>query len=108
MSRLLRRIHYLLNRKRLERELAEEMSVHREMLTEERRGSVPTALDYYNHVLALDEGNARVLASVQRLGRRNAMRRFVLRGVLACAVLATAAGGVWLAAGERGAFGKVM
>jgi serine/threonine-protein kinase len=63
----------------------------------QRRGSVPTALDYYNRVLALDEGNARVLASVQRLGRRNALRRGLVRGSLACAVLATAAGGLWIA-----------
>jgi serine/threonine-protein kinase len=68
----------------------------------QRRGSVPTALDYYNRVLALDEGNSRVLASVQRLGRRNAMRRFVLRGAVACALLASAAGAVWIALRPHG------
>jgi predicted permease len=37
VRKLLRRIHFLLNRRRLERELADEMAAHREMLPEERR-----------------------------------------------------------------------
>ena len=54
------------------------------------RGQVPTALDHFNRVLALDDGNARVLAAVQRIGRRAARRRLVSRvGSFAagCAVL---------------------
>ncbi len=53
----------------------------------QRRGSVPTALDYWNRVLAIDDGNERVLAAVQRLGRRAALRRTLLRSSLALAVL---------------------
>ena len=37
MRKLLRRIHYLLNRRRLESELAEEMAAHCEMMPEDRR-----------------------------------------------------------------------
>ncbi len=39
MRELFRRIAYLLNRRRLERELSEEMAVHREQMPPERRGS---------------------------------------------------------------------
>jgi serine/threonine-protein kinase len=51
----------------------------------QRRHSVPAALDYFNRVLAMDEGNPRVLAAVRRMGRRSASRR------LAVAVLAVVA-----------------
>src|SRR5262245_5575935 len=37
MRRLFRRIYFLLNRGRLEQELAEEMAAHREMMPEDRR-----------------------------------------------------------------------
>lgn len=37
MRRILRRIHFLLNRRRLERELDEEMAAHREMMAADRR-----------------------------------------------------------------------
>ena len=37
-ARVVRRIWYLLNRRRLEREMAEEMAFHREQLTPERQG----------------------------------------------------------------------
>ena len=37
MRKLFRRIHHLLNRQRLERELDDEMSAHREMMPPERR-----------------------------------------------------------------------
>jgi predicted permease len=37
MRKLLRRIHFLLDRRRLERELAEEMAIHREMMPPELR-----------------------------------------------------------------------
>jgi predicted permease len=39
MRKLFRRLHYLLNRPRLERELADEMAAHREMLSEDRRAA---------------------------------------------------------------------
>jgi eukaryotic-like serine/threonine-protein kinase len=41
----------------------------------QRAGKVPLACDYYNRVLALDDGNARVLSALQRLGRRSRLRR---------------------------------
>ena len=37
MLELLRRISYLWNRRRLEREMAEEMAYHRELMSPERR-----------------------------------------------------------------------
>ena len=55
---------------------------------------MPSALDYYNRVLALDDGNPRVLAAVQRLGRRTALRRALLRrSAIACARSARALAG---------------
>src|SRR4051794_7670453 len=39
MGKLWRRIHHLLNRNRFERELAEEMQAHREMMPDERRAA---------------------------------------------------------------------
>ncbi|MES1258544.1 MAG: ABC transporter permease [Acidobacteriota bacterium] len=39
MRKLVRRLHFLLYRRRLECELAEEMAAHREMLAEDRRGA---------------------------------------------------------------------
>jgi hypothetical protein len=53
----------------------------------QRRGSVPTALDYWNRVLAIDDGNARVLGAVQRLGKRAALRRVLLRASVVLGVL---------------------
>jgi len=41
---------------------------------------LPVAMDHFNRVLALDDGNERVLAAVQRLGRRSRMRRASLIG----------------------------
>ena len=54
------------------------------------RGQVPVALDHFNRVLALDDGNTRVLTAVQRIGRRAARRRLLARVgsvAAACAVL---------------------
>ncbi len=39
MMELLRRLSYLWNRRRLEREMAEEMAIHRELMSEDRRSS---------------------------------------------------------------------
>ena len=44
MRKLLRRIYYLLNRDRLQRELSEEMAAHREMMPPERRGEFGNTL----------------------------------------------------------------
>jgi serine/threonine-protein kinase len=63
----------------------------------QKRGERPLALDYYNRVLALDDGNDRVLNAVQRLGRRSALRRVVLRGGAAVSVLALVAAGIYVA-----------
>ncbi|MCG8557811.1 MAG: protein kinase [Proteobacteria bacterium] len=42
------------------------------------QGRIPEAMDHFNRVLALDEGNAQVLQSLQRLGR-DRRRRLALR-----------------------------
>lgn len=64
------------------------------MLGEEaqRRGDRPTAMDYWNRVLALDEANARVMGAVQQLGRRSALRRNALRATGALMIVALAMG----------------
>lgn len=51
---------------------------------------VPTALDHFNRVLALDEGNERVLSSIERVGQRRSRRR----GFMLFAAAALAAAGV--------------
>ena len=43
-------------------------------------GDVPTALDYYNRVLALDEGNERVLKLIERVGMDRRRRRLMFAG----------------------------
>jgi predicted permease len=48
MGKLFRRIHHLVNRKRLERELEEEMAAHREMMPAERRNSFGNALHFHD------------------------------------------------------------
>jgi eukaryotic-like serine/threonine-protein kinase len=53
----------------------------------QRERGVQAALDYWNRVLALDDGNARVLSAVQRVGRRAALRRTLSRAVLGAALL---------------------
>jgi hypothetical protein len=40
-----------------------------------RRGERMPAMDYFNRVLALDDGNVRVMQAVRRIGRKRAMRR---------------------------------
>ncbi len=44
MRRLLRRISYLMHRRRMDRDLADEMSAHREMMAEDRRTAFGSAL----------------------------------------------------------------
>lgn len=44
MGKLLRRIHHRVNRRRLERELDDEMSAHHEMMPPERRGAFGNTL----------------------------------------------------------------
>jgi predicted permease len=48
MGKLLRRIHHLLNRARLERELDDEMSAHREMMPPERRRDFGKAIRFHD------------------------------------------------------------
>ncbi|HHH30168.1 MAG TPA: hypothetical protein ENK57_17745 [Polyangiaceae bacterium] len=54
-------------------------------------GDVPLALDYYNRVLALDEGNERVLKLIERVGldRRKRAAGFIGAGLLAVGALAS-------------------
>jgi serine/threonine-protein kinase len=57
------------------------------------RGQAPVALDHFNRVLALDDGNTRVLTAVQRIGKRAARRRLLARAgsiAAACCVLGAA------------------
>jgi len=58
----------------------------------QRRGSVPSALDYYNRVLALDDGNARVLAAVHRIGQRSQARRILAIVLAACMLVGVGVG----------------
>jgi eukaryotic-like serine/threonine-protein kinase len=53
----------------------------------QRAGAVPAACDYYNRVLALDDGNLRVLTALQRLGRRSALRRAGAYAAAGCALV---------------------
>jgi serine/threonine-protein kinase len=62
----------------------------------QQRGSVPSALDYYNRALAMDDGNERVLAAVQRIGQRSQARR-ALGWTAAAALVAGVAVAVVLA-----------
>lgn len=48
MGKFLRRIHHLLNRKRLERELDNEMTAHREVMPPERRGAFGNTLRFHD------------------------------------------------------------
>jgi serine/threonine-protein kinase len=58
-------------------------------------GDVPTALDYYNRVLALDEGNERVLRLIERVGMDRRRRMLTLAGAALTAVGALTALGAW-------------
>ena len=44
------------------------------------QGDVPGALDDFNRVLALDEGNAQVLELIERIGRRSRQRTWLMAG----------------------------
>src|SRR5690349_15603661 len=48
MSKFLRRMHHLLNRKRLEQELDDEMAAHREMMEPERRRAFGNASRFHD------------------------------------------------------------
>lgn len=54
-------------------------------------GDVPTALDYYNRVLALDEGNERVMKLIERVGmdRRRRMILSAGAGLMAFGLVAS-------------------
>ncbi|MGE0792402.1 MAG: protein kinase [Sandaracinaceae bacterium] len=49
-------------------------------------GDVPKALDCYNRVLALDDGNERVLKLIERVGLDRTRRMMLIAGVSLCAV----------------------
>lgn len=66
-------------------------------------GDVPVALDYYNRVLALDEGNERVLKLIERVGM-DRRRRMLLRagaGLMAFGALTTVSAWVLWPSGAR-------
>ena len=58
-------------------------------------GDVPAALDYFNRVLALDEGNERVLKLIERVGMDRRRRVLVLAGAGLTALGAVTALGAW-------------
>jgi serine/threonine-protein kinase len=64
-----------------------------------KRRAWPEALDHFNRVLAMDAGNARVLAAVQRIGRHSRLRRTALIG----AAVTVAVAAVGLLAYQRAA-----
>ncbi|MCA9611110.1 MAG: protein kinase, partial [Myxococcales bacterium] len=61
-------------------------------------GDVPSALDCYNRVLALDDGNQRVLKLIERVGM-DKRRRAMMQGGAGLVVFGLAAGGIaWFVA----------
>ncbi len=58
-------------------------------------GDVPTALDCYNRVLALDEGNERVLRLIERVGMDRRRRRLLALGGGLMALGVVTAAGAW-------------
>jgi hypothetical protein len=52
-----------------------------------RSGDIPAAMDAFNRVLSIDEHNERVLNLVQRLGRRQRIRRAVMWAAAGIAVV---------------------
>ena len=60
-------------------------------------GDVPTALDYYNRVLVLDEGNEKVLKLIERVGMDRRRRRVMLAGAGLMAFGVLASGVAWTA-----------
>lgn len=58
-------------------------------------GDVPTALDYYNRVLALDDGNERVLRLIERVGLDRRRRSILATGGALMAFGAVAGGFAW-------------
>lgn len=59
-------------------------------------GDVPKALDYYNRVLALDEGNESVLRLIERVGQDRRRRAIFASAGLLAAFGLVAAGGAWM------------
>lgn len=58
-------------------------------------GDVPAALDYYNRVLALDEGNERVLKLIERVGMDRRRRMMLMAGAGLMVFGAITAAGAW-------------
>jgi len=65
-------------------------------------GDVPTALDYYNRVLVLDEGNERVLKLIERVGMDRRRRRILMAGAALMTFGAVASGVAWAAWPDEG------
>ena len=98
MPKLLRQIHYLLNRRRLERELEDEMAAHREMMTADRQNSFGNMLRVREE--ARDVWGWQWLEDVQQDLRQSARgfirdRRIGVSAVLAIALAVGAATAVF-------------
>lgn len=76
-------------------------------------GDVPAALDYYNRVLALDEGNEKVLKLIEKVGIDRRRRMLVRVGAMMTGLGLLAGGGAWalwsgtLSSGDPGAGARV-
>ncbi len=74
--------------------LIERLTVDGEQAVKAR--DVPRAFDCFNRVLALDEGNARVLEALSRLNRTSTLRRVVLVAAVIGVTLGSAAAAIHL------------
>jgi serine/threonine-protein kinase len=77
----------------IEAETVEHLIRHGERASD--AGDVPTALDYYNRVLALDEGNEKVLALIEKVGTDRRRRAVLWAGVALIGLGLTAGGAAW-------------
>ena len=96
MRELFRRIHYLLHRHRLERELDDEMAAHREMMPEERRRAFGSTSRFHDEIrdtwgwLWFDHLRQDLLYAARSFMRE---RRFALSAVMAITLAVGAADG---------------
>ena len=98
MGKLLRRIHHLVHRRRLESELEEEMAAHREMMPPERRGAFGSSLRFHDESrdlwgwLWIDHLRQDLLYAVRGFARE---RRFTFSALLAITLAVGAATAVF-------------
>ena len=98
MGKLLRRIHHLVHRRRLESELEEEMAAHREMMPPERRGAFGSSLRFRDESrdlwgwLWIDHLRQDLLYAVRGFARE---RRFTFSALLAITLAVGAATAVF-------------